>query len=314
MSFLIIPDLHGRMPLISTKKFDAIIAVGDFCDDRKIGPIIKKWFKYLKNNESISLDEFREMTEGKKKIKQHDKESVFVGRKVLERLNSFGKPVFIVPGNWDESFGDSKVAEKYRNPSKYPFGYVKCFLEMFLGGRVDSRLIKGLKNIYDCQYKLHKFPKFNIVGYGLSSAPEAPSFWAKKKLKTKIAQRHYEGAKKAYKKIILKLDNEYKKRNRRNPTIFLTHNVPYMAGKLDKIISKESHAHGKHYGSTVARNFCMRHRPLICIGGHIHEHFGKVKLGKTTVINAGYGSKKNVILDIKGNRISKLEFIDRSKK
>ena len=33
MKFLIIGDLHGKMPRIHFKEFDAIIAPGDFCLD-----------------------------------------------------------------------------------------------------------------------------------------------------------------------------------------------------------------------------------------------------------------------------------------
>ncbi len=33
MRFLIVGDLHGQMPKIHFKEFDAIIAPGDFCPD-----------------------------------------------------------------------------------------------------------------------------------------------------------------------------------------------------------------------------------------------------------------------------------------
>jgi hypothetical protein len=50
MRFLIIGDLHGRMPRIYFKEFDAIIAPGDFCSDKGIREVFMKMYKkYVKN-------------------------------------------------------------------------------------------------------------------------------------------------------------------------------------------------------------------------------------------------------------------------
>ena len=48
MRILALGDLHGRKPKIKTKDFDVFVLVGDICDDRKIGPLYKEWFKKLK--------------------------------------------------------------------------------------------------------------------------------------------------------------------------------------------------------------------------------------------------------------------------
>ena len=40
----------------------------------------------------------------------------------------------------------------------------------------------------------------------------------------------------------------------------------------------------------------------------MHEHFGKDKIGKTTVINAGFGSYVNVFMEIDKGKIKKLKF------
>ena len=115
---------------------------------------------------------------------------------------------------------------------------------------------------------------------------------------------------KKYKKLLSKLNMTYKNRNRNVPTIFLSHNVPN-GTKLDILINKESEHHKKHFGSTVALDFCEKYQPLVCIGGHMHEHFGKDKIGKTTVINAGFGIYVNTLLEIEGNKIKKLKFYRR---
>ncbi|MBU6391433.1 MAG: metallophosphoesterase family protein [Planctomycetota bacterium] len=44
---------------------------------------------------------------------------------------------------------------------------------------------------------------------------------------------------------------------------------------------------GIHVGSITVRNFIMKHKPNVCITGHIHESKGKDKLGDTVVLNAG---------------------------
>lgn len=74
----------------------------------------------------------------------------------------------------------------------------------------------------------------------------------------------------------------------KKPFIFLTHNVPYNT-RLDKITSKDAPkaARGKHYGSFLERQMINRFKPDLVICGHMHENFGKQKLGKTLVVNVG---------------------------
>ena len=45
----------------------------------------------------------------------------------------------------------------------------------------------------------------------------------------------------------------------------------------------------------------------------MHEHFGKDKIKSTVIINAGFGSYVNTILEINDNKIIKLEFIKQGK-
>jgi len=113
---------------------------------------------------------------------------------------------------------------------------------------------------------------------------------------------------KYYLKLLKKYDKLFRSAiNRKKPIIFLSHNVPFNT-PLDKIINKDSPRHGYHYGSLIAREMIEKYQPLVCIGGHMHEHFGKCKIGKTICINAGFGSYVNVWLELSGNKIKKLEF------
>ena len=66
--------------------------------------------------------------------------------------------------------------------------------------------------------------------------------------------------------------------------------------------------HGKHFGSIVVRSLVKRFHPLINVGGHIHEHFGKTRVGKTVCVNTGFGANVNTLLEIKNGKVVLLEF------
>ncbi|MGQ3683813.1 MAG: metallophosphoesterase [Candidatus Loosdrechtia sp.] len=44
---------------------------------------------------------------------------------------------------------------------------------------------------------------------------------------------------------------------------------------------------GAHVGSSIVRDFIIKHKPDLCISGHIHESRGKDKVNGTLVLNAG---------------------------
>lgn len=309
MKLLCVGDLHGRKPKIHFKDFDAIIFVGDVCSDEEIGPIKDMWVRYLEENPDfpVGMDIFIAFEKGEKGIKKLEKKSLQEGRKIMEYLNSFGKPVYMVPGNWDQSYGETRIKDMEFSD----YNYYKAFLDFWLGEKINSRLTRGLKNIINCQYKLHKTKEFNILGYGLSSNAEDLSL-KKKRVNADYNKKEYFKLKKTYKKILDKLVNTYNKKDDSIPTIFLTHNVPHNT-KLDLFLDEDSNRHKSHFGSTVARWFCDKYQPLLCIGGHMHEHFGKCKIGKTTVINVGFGSHVNTLINIKDGKIKKIDFWDGKK-
>ncbi len=285
VKFLIIGDLHGNIPKIYSKDFDAIIAPGDFCSDA----LRKHLFSVMKINSDLSIDlnwhDLMSKSEAKKMVKKSLKD----GRKILELLNSFNKPVFALPGNWDWT-GDDDWDFLNKNYWK-------------------SYLIKGLKNIRDCHKKTYSSQNLTIIGHGITSGPEYPVREIKNLTKKEIREQ-----KRNYKEVYFNQMNKrfVKAKNRKNPIVFLSHNVPYNT-KLDKINNKESPMHGKHMGSYLARELILKHSPLVCIGGHMHEHFGKTKLKNTVCINAGFGSYVNTILEIKDNKITQLKFIKKGK-
>ncbi|MBT3691073.1 hypothetical protein HOG16_02420 [Candidatus Woesearchaeota archaeon] len=282
MKFLIIGDLHGKKPKIHFKDFDAIIAPGDFCSDES-----KKYmFRALKERlvTPKSKTEWYDIV-GKKEAKKIIMKSLSDGRKILEKLNSYGVPVYIVPGNWDWTpFVEREINWNFLKKDHF------------------KKLVVGLKNIINLHEKKVIFNGINFIGHGISSGPEYPQYkedlerYGKNELKIKKLK---------YEKHLGKIDNLFKNINL--PVIFLSHNVPFNT-KIDKINNKYSPRNGQHFGSMITREIIEKYNPLICIGGHMHEHFGKDKIGKTVCVNAGFGSDVNILLEIKNGKIKQLKF------
>lgn len=308
MRILAIGDLHGRKPKIHFKDFDCIIQIGDVCDDSKFRPYLKKWFVAIKKDHinTPSMDKFIIQKIGKKGLRRLERNSLDRGRRVLTYLNKLGKPVFIVPGNWDQSYGETKI----KDPDKDDYSYIKSVYDFYMGNKINTKLTNGLKNIKDCQFRLHEFNSINFFGYGLSSNHEH----YKRKRKLNISRPQHEKLKKAYFILVNKLFNSYSKRNKKFSTIFISHNIPY-GTNLDLVKNKSSYAHGKHLGSSLARKFCEKYQPLICIGGHVHEGRGKDKIVRTIVINPGFGENAQVLIDLDENKgkIRNIKFFGNNK-
>ncbi len=257
MKILILGDLHGAIPVIHYKDFDAVIAPGDFCSSDVIRELV---FEQIRTGKS-----WIELAGGKNKAKKLAKQSIASGRKVLEFLNSLGKPVYVVPGNTDW----------YGSPTlEWSFLRINHYKEM----------ISGLKNVIDVHLKRVQLGDYDIIGYGLSSGPELPDEILPDELREK---------QKKYLETVTKLNKLF---DTTRQVIFLSHNVPFNTS-LDRITNRKSPAFGKHYGSMIAREMVIEHQPVLAIGGHIHEHFGKCRLGRTVCVNAGYGPGVNILAD-----------------
>lgn len=281
MRFLIVGDLHGQKPKIHYKDCDAIIAPGDFCSDNLRKYMFQAIRKNSKSNKRVSWYELAGKTKARKMIKKSLKD----GKKILKFLDSFNIPVFIVPGNWDWT------------PQKGDWDFLAR-------NNYKDFLLKGSRNIIDVYHKKKDYKDVCFIGHGATSAPEYPQ--DKKDIKN-IPEKMLKKYKKSYEKIFNKLDRLFKKTKNKKTIIFISHNVPYNT-KLDILLNKSLPVHGKHMGSVISRSLIKKHQPLICIGGHMHEHFGKDKIGKTIVINTGFGKNVNTLLEVSGGKIKKLSF------
>lgn len=297
--FLVVGDLHGSMPKIHTTDFDAIICPGDICGDdlRSFVDEVIQIRTKLGEDADINLDKIC----SKKQRDKLEKISIKKGRKVLEKLNSYNKPIFLVPGNWDHT--------PYENGSFEDFNKINQAEENIW----KNEIINGFENVYDVEFKKKTFKGITFIGHGSTSGPEPvkvipPEFFDDEHEFIDYATR-YNFFAKAFRKMA-----SYFEKEKKNPTILISHNVPYKT-KLDLVNKPGSYAHGKHYGSIIARMLIENFDPLLCIGGHIHEGHGKTILKKTICINSGFGGDVNTIIEInpKKKTIEKIEFLGKNK-
>jgi Icc-related predicted phosphoesterase len=286
MKILAIGDFHGKFPMKLRKRIkkenpDLIISIGDYFPffNRKL------FFKYSYATD-IRLWEIL----GKKKVKTGILKDLKKGKIVLNILNKMPIKVFSVIGNMDYT----------RMHDCYDVGktlWKKAKIWKWEMQNFFSPIIKKYKNIKMFEYKAVKFGDVVFIGgYGHTFPGHVKS-------------KNY----KKYKKKLDKLFKKFRKENKNKKVIFVFHNMPYNC-KLDVIRDKEAdeRAKGKHYGSKLIRRIINKYRPVLGIGGHMHENQGKCKIGKTTVINTGDAERgKAAIIDFdeKKGRIKNIKFI-----
>ncbi len=282
MKILAVSDFDNGFPKGLAKKLrkenpDVILTAGDLCYGYKIRKIM---FGHYKSNV-----EWYD-TIGRKKAKKLLLESVRHGNKVLKFLNSLDAPVFLVIGNNDRT-GVKRKKKGWKFNQKDLF----------------SPLLKKYKNIIPIDLSGAKFEGFYLIGYGQSnSSPELPMY---KFQKEELTKKQLSKKLKDFKRCIKTLDKFFKKADPRK-TVFLVHNAPFNT-KLDKITNKKAPkaVRGKHFGSLVARKIIEKYKPLLCVGGRMHEGFGVDKIGRTICVNNGATFESHyAIVDIKNNKVT----------
>ena len=155
LKFLIVGDLHGAMPVIHDNTFDAIICPGDICGDdmRKYVDEVILLRSELGDGVEIDFEGFC----SEKERKKLEKLSIKKGRAVLEKLNSYGKPVFLVPGNWDNT--------PYQDGTFEDFNKINQIEENIW----RDEIIKGFENVFDVEFKRKTFRGVTFIGHGSTS-------------------------------------------------------------------------------------------------------------------------------------------------
>ncbi len=290
MKILAIGDFHGGFPnkfykIIDKEKIDLVVSLGDYPPFH----YRKLWFKHC-YGKPVELWQVI----GKKRYRKIVMKDMTMAENALKKLNKVKVPVFTVLGNID-----------YPNPNDigdYPLIFIKGQPNWEKVNLFTKRLGK-YKNIHRFDYKALKFDNYIFIGMRGHSVPG--------RVKSKAFRKH--------KKILDKLFNKYKKEK----IIFVSHVTPYKT-KLDKIGLKQLKMalkgyYGKtirkkkfkrHYGSKMAKRIINKYHPLLHLGGHIHESWGKDKIGETVLVNPGAAHEgKAAIIELNDGKIGKIKFI-----
>ena len=286
MRVLVIGDFHGKISNDLEKRIkkinpEIILSPGDFCGDEMLAKFFFKQI-YGKEEHEILLDDLLI-------YKILEKISLKKGVFLINQIKKLGIPIFSIRGNWDPT----------------PFGHD-------LVGHLDKEDISKIKSFEKLQtkkfcfvdMKLKEFESFVLVGGVSSTSPQKivknmfKKLVKKEKMKPREAKiyiknlkRNWESRQKLYEKNF-KEALEIKKKTGKK-IVFLTHNCPYNT-KLDKV--KEGPARGKHCGSYQERLIIKKYQPDLVFCGHIHENFGKDKIGKSIIYNVGSAKERKFLV------------------
>ena len=194
---------------------------------------------------------------GEKKIAGLIKKDYKRGNKILNELNELGVKTYMVMGNWD--FDSKKALKDYG-------------LEL----KTYSDIIRKLKNIVNIEKKKTSYKGLKIAGYG---GFVTPNLFTKRRSGLTSKQRRT--AKKHYKEEKKDLKKHYHK----DLDIFVTHWPPYKV--FDEVEDKKSPMYGKNIGFKPYNKYIRKNKPKLLVCGHMHEHQGIQKIGKTQVVTVG---------------------------
>lgn len=274
MKLLVLGDFHGEFPkkfenIIKKEKIDLVVSNGDYFPFH----YRRLWFKHCFDKEDMLWEVM-----GKKKYKAMIIKDLKAGERALSKLNNLSIPIATVYGNIDYTRTIDTMDYKIDKNHYWSWDEQDFF----------SKIIKKYKNIHEFTYSYFKFQDFIFIGAYGGSNPGRPS--------SKNFRKH--------KKILDKLFYKFRKENKKEKVIFVSHNVPNNT-KLDKIGMKAHKlVRGKHFGSKIVRKIIDQYKPILHFAGHIHESRGMQKIGKTICINPGAAHEGyGAIVEIYNKRI-----------
>jgi uncharacterized protein len=216
-----------------------------------------------------------------KKAREIIREEKETTKRFLNMLNKLDIPVYMIPGN-AESMRPTKLSKEYY-----------------------YSLIEDYSNIISVHKKILSIGSYNILGFG--------GYGPKPEIKVDIFGKNF--TKKMKDKIDKKENNIDKLFHKTEPkrTIFIGHDMPYNT-EFDVVTYSRApeKVKGKHIGDGVLREKIEQYQPLLFIGGHMHEHQGQIKIGKTIVMNPGYGREgKAAVIELNDGKpkIENIRFV-----
>jgi Icc-related predicted phosphoesterase len=251
MKIFIAGCFHSRFPKKLQKianTCDYVLSTGDLGGSEELRRLIfKNWDKGLLNNVE------------RKKLKKLILSDYQTGAQIINQLDHLKVPVYLIDGNWD--FTDTKYEKKK------------------LGLKLKSypEIIKKKENIHYFGHGIRKWKSLNIYTHG--GLMLATIFSTKQGGMDAVRIR-------AYKKYHARQTKELFKRKVKNLDVFIAHCPPY--GIFDKVIYKgKNPMNGKHVGFKPYNEYIKKYKPKLFICGHMHEHQGIKKLGRTTILSHG---------------------------
>jgi len=261
MRILTIGDFHGKVPrnlkkFVKRNRIDLIVSQGDFSGGSFGKELLDYEEKICRKYGPIRKKWPKEIKkEADKKYKKWNKEAILNSEKVLNYLKKINIPLYFVHGNWD---------------------FFKKERKEFTNKKLGLDEIKS-KNMFFIHRKSVKINGYTLLGFG-GYRPSS--------LKKYLVYEFPE-PRPTVKRILrlkAKLTRQMKKLFKgRTNIILITHDPPYDT-KLDYLKNEK-----KHIGEIITTNVIKKYQPLFCVCGHMHENQGKAKIGKTIVVNPGYG-------------------------
>lgn len=259
--FLCVGDLHGELPSVpDDAEFDAIVSIGDLCSFE----LRDEMFAALRARIDEEEDTPWYDRMGRDAALRAIDESVEAGRIVLERLASYGVPVFVIPGNWDWTPHDDEDWDEL-HVDRY------------------AKLLEPFENVHDIDERAVGFDDAWLVGYGETSSTELPFDRRDEMDEDEWAEKEDEYAEllESYEELVGSC---------KVPPILVAHAPPYDT-RLDAIDRPDSPRHGQHVGSLLVRDLAKRGGIRACVCGHMHENPGSIELDGVPIVNLGFGSE-----------------------
>jgi len=276
MKILALGCLHGRLhpkvkKFLKRKDIDLILIAGDFGGGSFQGQV-REYERVIVGKYGVMGELWPKAVrkEYLKKVRIWQRKSAENSRRIFKQLKKLKKQVFYVHGNWDSISGMRHTFESSGD---------------FLIDKVKGKNLKFIHN------KIIKIDKYYILGFAGYRGTVMKEYLRDDIKGSKPSLQYIRKREKIYRK---KLDKLFKKVRDKSKIILLTHDPPYYA--LDYLKPRN-----KHYGEKITKDSINRYKPLLCICAHFHEHQGMDKIGKTTIVNTGYGhGGKMALIDLNG--------------
>lgn len=152
---------------------------------------------------------------------------------------------------------------------------------------------KNKKNMFFIHNKIEKFKNIVVIGYG-GYRPVSVKEYLYKDIPNQTVR--LSEVLEYKRKITNEMQKLFKKVGTKQ-TILLTHDPPYKTFDFLEVAKK-------YYGEKITRSMIEKYQPLICVCSHFHEYQGTMKIGKTVVVNVGYGKiGRMALLEIENRKV-----------